>query len=102
MTPEQIIRALEIPLVVGGVEPPRGTQIGFPPTGWSCLYQECNGPLTVWASKASVGCLIGAIHEALHAIIGPDSLDEELESGLMALEWGVCQERLRSIRRRRR
>jgi len=91
VTPRQIIEALGVPFVVSSIEPRRDSKIGYAPTSQACLFRQ-EGVVTVWADRNCYTSLVLAVHEALHAVVGPFSFACEAKSGLMALEWAVCQE----------
>lgn len=88
MTPREIIEKLGLEVLVASEEPAH--TVGAPPT-LNASIVKINGKVKVWVRDESDRMMIDGIHEALHAVNGPKSFDDELYSGLMAAEWVVCQ-----------
>jgi hypothetical protein len=66
---------------------PREDRVHWPPVE-ACAVQY-DGSVVVRDFRPAT--LRDALHEAMHAIVGADSLLCEANSGLMALEWAVAQ-----------
>lgn len=100
MTPRILIHALGVPLRVGLLRRPpgsdragaafrRGPYIGDPPNdGRAWAEIDCDGPVVVVMDESPRSWCY-AIHEALHVMVGAHALEDEYE--ITAVEWAVCQ-----------
>lgn len=87
-----LVAAMGVPVREGSTEG-IGTLIGDPPGGHAESVIVDGAPCVAQLRDDPGPSLVeDLLHEACHLVIGPRSLDEEIETGLIVYQWALAQE----------
>ena len=88
----ELLVAMGVPVLQARPEG-RGITIGDPPGCHAESVIVGGVPTVVQCFQAMSPSLVeDLLHEACHLVLGPRSLDEEIESGLIVYQWALAQE----------